>query len=169
MLAGTEESPGEYFYKDGIRLKRYRGMGSLDAMNPGGGSADRYFSANATLQLAQLLQGASLSAVVSEALAGRPAGDALVLLNEERLLRDWITGALTRLKEYRATLERLADAEPDFAEELGIGPDINPEVLRSRAANVLALYLMRDASEPWDVADFIDGELLEVLRRGVDS
>jgi len=119
--------------------------------------------------LAQLLQGASLSAVVSEALAGRPAGDALVLLNEERLLRDWITGALTRLKEYRATLERLADAEPDFAEELGIGPDINPEVLRSRAANVLALYLMRDASEPWDVADFIDGELLEVLRRGVDS
>ncbi|AOA03637.1 MAG: IMP dehydrogenase [Carnobacterium sp.] len=41
MLAGTDESPGEFEIFQGRRFKTYRGMGSLGAMEKG--SSDRYF------------------------------------------------------------------------------------------------------------------------------
>ena len=43
MLAGTDESPGEFEIFQGRRFKTYRGMGSIAAME--NGSGDRYFQA----------------------------------------------------------------------------------------------------------------------------
>lgn len=43
MLAGTDESPGEFEIYQGRRFKVYRGMGSLASMEKG--SSDRYFQA----------------------------------------------------------------------------------------------------------------------------
>ena len=41
MFAGTLEAPGEVITVNGVQMKGYRGMGSIDAMQAG--SADRYF------------------------------------------------------------------------------------------------------------------------------
>lgn len=41
MLAGTDESPGEFEMDQGRKFKTYRGMGSVSAMKKGSG--DRYF------------------------------------------------------------------------------------------------------------------------------
>src|SRR3989338_4551821 len=56
MLAGTSETPGEYFYEAGVRVKKNRGMASFEAMGAGG--AKRYFSDEDKIKVAQGVTGA---------------------------------------------------------------------------------------------------------------
>ena len=55
MLAGTEESPGEYFYEGGVKVKRYRGMGSPEAMAARG--SKRYMERDEAIKVAQGVSG----------------------------------------------------------------------------------------------------------------
>jgi IMP dehydrogenase len=56
MFAGTEEAPGAYFYENGVRLKRYRGMASIEAMQAGG---DKRYQTQADDRKIKVAQGVS--------------------------------------------------------------------------------------------------------------
>ncbi|KAL1353254.1 hypothetical protein HN51_017204 [Arachis hypogaea] len=56
FLAGSNEAPGAYEYQNGQRVKKYRGMGSLEAMTKG--SDQRYLGDTAKLKIAQGVVGA---------------------------------------------------------------------------------------------------------------
>lgn len=58
MLAGTAEAPGEYFYENGMRVKRYRGMASVEAMDAGGGK--RYLTEDNKVLVPQGVSGTVL-------------------------------------------------------------------------------------------------------------
>eukprot|EP00271_Cylindrocystis_brebissonii_P008445 TRINITY_DN22742_c0_g1_i1.p1 TRINITY_DN22742_c0_g1~~TRINITY_DN22742_c0_g1_i1.p1 ORF type:complete len:508 (+),score=102.55 TRINITY_DN22742_c0_g1_i1:96-1619(+) len=55
FLAGTQEAPGEFFVQDGQKVKRYRGMGSLEAQQLG--SATRYLGDTQKMVIAQGVAG----------------------------------------------------------------------------------------------------------------
>ena len=59
MLAGTDESPSDYLYAEGVRLKKYRGMGSLGALKSRTPEGNRYNATSRTSSIiAQGVEGA---------------------------------------------------------------------------------------------------------------
>ena len=54
-FAGTDESPGDYFYENKIRVKSYRGMGSIDAMKKRSG--ERYLCSSNKILVPQGVTG----------------------------------------------------------------------------------------------------------------
>ncbi|AXY24559.1 IMP dehydrogenase [Suicoccus acidiformans] len=93
MLAGTDESPGEFEIYQGRRFKSYRGMGSLAAMERG--SSDRYFQSRteANKLVPEGIEGrvaykGSVQDIIFQMLGGIRAGMGYVGAGNLQALRD---------------------------------------------------------------------------------
>ncbi len=94
MLAGTDESPGEFEIFQGRRFKTYRGMGSLGAMEKG--SSDRYFQSGvneANKLVPEGIEGrvaykGSVSDILFQMIGGLKAGMGYVGAGNLKQLRD---------------------------------------------------------------------------------
>lgn len=94
MLAGTNESPGEFEIYQGRRFKTYRGMGSLAAMEKG--SSDRYFQGGtneANKLVPEGIEGrvaykGSVSDIIFQLIGGLKAGMGYVGAGDLRELRE---------------------------------------------------------------------------------
>ncbi|WEG73317.1 IMP dehydrogenase [Vagococcus intermedius] len=94
MLAGTDESPGEFEIYQGRRFKTYRGMGSLGAMEKG--SSDRYFQSGtneANKLVPEGIEGrvaykGSVSDIIFQLIGGLKAGMGYVGAGNLQMLRD---------------------------------------------------------------------------------
>jgi len=61
LFAGTDEAPSDSIYENGIRLKKYRGMGSLEVMNSREETANRYYADGSEVHVAQGVCGKVMS------------------------------------------------------------------------------------------------------------
>lgn len=94
MLAGTDESPGEFEIYQGRRFKTYRGMGSLGAMEKG--SSDRYFQSEVSEAKKLVPEGiegrvaykGSVSDIVFQMIGGLRAGMGYVGAENLKQLRE---------------------------------------------------------------------------------
>ena len=94
LLAGTDESPGEFELFQGRRFKTYRGMGSLGSMQKG--SSDRYFQTSvneANKLVPEGIEGrieykGSLQEVIFQMLGGLRSGMGYVGAKDIKALRE---------------------------------------------------------------------------------
>jgi IMP dehydrogenase len=107
LLAGTTESPGAYFYREGQRLKAYRGMGSIDAMEKTGSSENaatsRYFSEGDSVLVAQGVSGnvvdrGSVTKFVPYLMSGLQHGLQDIGVRSVRELRERVDGGHVRFE-----------------------------------------------------------------------
>lgn len=103
MLAGTTESPGEYIYQDGQRLKRYRGMGSLDVMKSKT-TQSRYLNDTDTVKIAQGVSGTvkdkgMVSSFLMYLITGIKLGLQDVGVHTIDLLQSWVSKGRIRFEQ----------------------------------------------------------------------